>query len=58
MKGFKTVALGGVTALLSLFSSPDMQAWVAEYLPFLGTGMGVAIVWLRYFTNSPMFKKS
>ena len=57
IKGFKTVAFGVLTAVLSLFSSPDMQAWVAEYLPFVGTALGVAVVWLRYLTNSPMFKK-
>jgi len=58
MKGFKTTALGIATAALSLLSGPEMTAWVAEYLPFVGTGLGVGIVWLRYFTNSPMFKKS
>ena len=36
---------------------PAVAAWVAEYLPFVGTALGVAIVWLRYLTNSPIFKK-
>ena len=57
MKGLKTTAFGVLTALLSLLSTPEMAAWVAEYLPFVGTALGVAIVWLRYLTNSPIFKK-
>lgn len=57
MKGMKTVAFGVLTAALSLLSGPEMQAWVAEYLPFVGGGLGVAVVWLRYLTSSPIFKK-
>lgn len=57
MKGFKTTAFGVLTAAVSLLSGPEMTAWIAEYLPWVGTGVGLVVVWLRYVTDSPMFKK-
>jgi hypothetical protein len=57
IKGFKTVVFGALTAALALLSTPGIAAWVAEYLPFVGTAFGIAVVWLRYLTNSPMFRK-
>lgn len=57
MKGFKTVAFGVMIAVLSVASSPEMQAFVAENLPTVGTALGTLVVVLRAVTNSPMFKK-
>lgn len=58
MKGMKTVVFGLFIAALSVLSNADMQAWFAEYLPWVGGMTGTAIIILRAITNSPIFKKS
>ncbi len=57
IKGFKTVAFGVMTAALSLLSGPEFAAWVGENLPWVGGALGAAVVWLRYLTSSPMFRR-
>ncbi len=54
--GFKTVAFGVLIALIAIFSSPDMQAFFAENLPWLGGLVGTIIVVLRAVTDSSIFK--
>ena len=54
--GFKTVAFGVLVALIAIFSSPDMQAFFAENLPWVGSLVGTAVVILRAVTNSSIFK--
>ena len=58
MKGYKTIVYGVLLAGLSVLSNPEMQAWVGENLPYVGSGIATGIIILRAFTNSPMFKKS
>ena len=57
LKGFKTVAFGAILALLAIFSDPDMQAWVAENIPAVGSVISVIIVTLRALTSSSIFKR-
>ena len=57
MKGFKTIAYGALLAALSILSNPEMQIWVGENLPYVGSGIATGIIILRALTNSPMFKK-
>ena len=57
IKGWKTVAFGVLLAVLAIFSSPDMQAWAAQYIPELGVGAGTIIIILRALTSSPIFKR-
>ncbi len=54
--GFKTVAFGVLVALIAIFSSPDMQAFFAEYMPWVGGLVGTVIVILRALTNSTIFE--
>ena len=58
VKGYKTIAFGLLTAALAVFSSPDMQAFFAEHMDFIGAGVGTIIIVLRALTDSPMFKKA
>ncbi len=55
-KGWKTVAFGVLLALISVFSSAEMQSFVAEYLPWIGGILGALVVFLRAITSSPIFK--
>jgi hypothetical protein len=57
MKGWKTVAFGIITALLAVFSSPEVQEFVAANLPEVGIFFGTVVVILRALTSSPIFKK-
>ncbi|KKM09344.1 hypothetical protein LCGC14_1722990 [marine sediment metagenome] len=58
VKGFKTIAFGVLTAVLAVFSSPEMQAFFAEHMKVIGGSVGTIIVVLRALTDSPMFKKA
>jgi hypothetical protein len=58
MKGWKTVLLGVLLIATSVLSTPEMQAFVADHLPWLGSAIGTVIIVLRALTNSPVFKKS
>ena len=57
MKGWKTVALGILIAVLAALSDADMQAWVSQNLPWVGGGVGTAIIILRALTTSAIFEK-
>lgn len=57
MKGFKTVAFGVVLAALSILSNEEMRAFVAGYMPEIGSSIGAMIIFLRWLTTSPIFKK-
>lgn len=57
MKGFKTVAFGVALALTAVFSSPEMQAFVAAHLPAVGGSIGLIVIILRAITASPIFSK-
>lgn len=57
MPGFKTVLYGMVLALISIFSSDEMRAFIAENLPWFGTAAGGIVVILRALTSTPIFKK-
>ncbi len=56
MKGYKTVFLGVLIAATGALSTPEMAAYVAAHLPWVGGGLGAAVVFLRFVTNSPIFK--
>lgn len=56
MKGWKTVIFGLLLALISVFSSADMQAFFAEHVQWLGGLTGVIVIGLRAVTSSPIFK--
>jgi hypothetical protein len=58
MKGWKTVVFGILTILLSIFSSPDVQAFVAEHLPAVGSAFGAIVIVLRALTSSSVFSKN
>jgi hypothetical protein len=57
LSGFKTVTYGVLLALISVFSSPELQAYVGENLPWIGGIAGGVVVLLRSITDSPIFKK-
>jgi len=57
MKGFKTLSFAALVALASFLASPEVAQYVAENLPEVGGGLAMAIAFLRFLTNSPMFKK-
>lgn len=54
--GFKTVAFGVLIALIAIFSNPEMQAFFAANVPWIGTLVGTIVVILRAVTNSGIFK--
>ena len=54
--GYKTVVFGVLLALIAIFSSPDMQAYFADNLPWVGSLVGTIIVVLRAITTSSIFK--
>ncbi len=54
--GYKTVIFGGLVALTAVFSSPEMQTYFAENLPWVGGLVGTAVVVLRAITSSSIFK--
>ena len=54
--GWKTVAFGAALALISVLSSPEVQAFVGQHLPWVGGITGTLVVVLRAITNSPIFK--
>ncbi len=54
--GFKTVAYGVAIALISVLSSSEVAAFVAENLPVVGGLLGTGVVILRAITGSSIFK--
>jgi len=56
MKGWKTITFGALTALAAALATPEMAAFVAENLPWVGGGLGTAVVILRWLTTTPIFK--
>ena len=56
MNGFKTVIFGAALALIAVFSSVEMQAFIAAHIPSIGGIIGTAVVVLRAVTNSGIFK--
>lgn len=57
MKGLRTVVLGILIALISVFSNADMQAFISEHIPAIGGSIGTAVIVLRAITTSSIFKK-
>lgn len=57
MKGYKTLVFGLLIAALSVLSNAEMQVFVADNLPALGSLTGTVIIILRAVTTSPIFKK-
>ncbi len=57
MKGFKTVIFGVLLVLISVLSNADMQEFIAENIPSIGTSIGTIIIILRAVSNSSIFKK-
>lgn len=55
-KGWKTVLFGVLIAATAALSSPEMQAFISNNIPAVGTGIGTAIVVLRAITTSAIFK--
>jgi len=55
MKGFKTVAFGILIAAISILSNHEMQTFIAQHLPEVGSMIGTAIVVLRAVTSSAIF---
>lgn len=55
MKGLKTVLYGLAIALIAVFSSADVQAFIADYIPQIGGAIGFGIVFLRAITSSSIF---
>jgi hypothetical protein len=56
IKGFKTLAFAVAIGLASALSTPEVQFWVAANMTWAGPALGTAIVVLRAFTTSPIFK--
>lgn len=56
MRGFKTFAFGAVLALIAVLSNADMQAFIAEHIPSIGGGIGIAVIFLRAITSSAIFR--
>jgi len=57
MKGFKTIGFGILLAILSIFSNPDMVAFISENIPAVGTSIGGIVIVLRAVTSSAIFNK-
>ena len=56
-KGWKTIIFGVLVGATAALSSPEMQAFIADNIPEVGTGIGTAIVILRALTTSAIFKQ-
>ncbi len=54
--GFKTLAFGVILAATAIFSSVEVQAFIAEHIPSIGTFIGTVVIVLRAVTNSSIFK--
>lgn len=55
-KGFKTVVFGAAIGLIALFSSPEVQAFIAQHIPAIGGTVGGLVIVLRAITSSAIFK--
>lgn len=55
LKGWKTVAFGVLLALTTLFSSPEMQVFIGENIPWLGPVTATIVVVLRAVSTSAIF---
>ena len=55
MKGLRTALYGLVIALTAVFSSADVQAFIAEHIPSIGGAIGIGIIILRAVTSSSIF---
>lgn len=62
MKGFKTIFAGvgvSILGLLETFNVTDFAAYIPDhYEPLVITGVGFLIVVLRFFTTTPVGKKT
>jgi len=56
MKGWRTIAYGALIAGISVLSSPEVAAFVADHLPAVGGLLGTGVIILRALTNSSIFK--
>ena len=56
-KGWKTVGLGVLLALISILSNDEMKVFIGDNIPAIGGSIGVLLIILRAFTNSGIFKK-
>lgn len=57
MGGWKTVILSVATMLLGLLESQGVSTYVAQHPGGVVTGIGFAILVLRWMTTSPIFSK-
>lgn len=57
LKGWRTVGFAALLGVTTFLSDADLQQFVAENLPWLGSALGTLIVLLRALTSSPIFKK-
>ncbi len=57
MKGWKTVGFAVLLGVTTTLSDAGMQQFVADNLPWVGSGLGAVIMALRALTSSPIFKK-
>ncbi len=57
MKGFKTILFGILLVLTSVFSNAEVQTFVAENLPAVGSAIGTIVIVLRAITSSGIFGK-
>lgn len=56
IKGWKTVVFALAVGLTGALSTPEVQFWIAANMVWAGPMLGTAIVVLRAFTSSPIFK--
>jgi hypothetical protein len=57
MQGWKTLIFGIATALLGVLQSTEITNIVAQYPGGVTTGIGVAVIILRFVTTSTIFKQ-
>lgn len=55
-KGWKTLVFGALLVLISIFSNAEVQAFVGEHLPVVGSITGTIVIVLRAITTSAIFK--
>jgi len=55
-KGWKTIIFGVLVGATAALSSPELQAFISQHIPEVGSALGVAIIVLRALTTSSIFK--
>lgn len=57
MKGYKTVVFAGFLAGISALSTDEMRTFLVDNLGISGSVVGAVVVYLRWMTTTPIFKK-